>query len=58
MPLSLLVAKAGHSARLLTGTAFTGTRTSTVDLTAGEWSFLGAHGARAPLALFVKRSSS
>jgi hypothetical protein len=44
-----VLAKTGHAARKLTGAAFTGKRSFSLDLTAGRWSLLAAAGGK-PLA--------
>jgi hypothetical protein len=47
-----VLVKAGHAAKTLTGSAFTGTRTFTVSLTAGHWDVLAAPGGK-PVATFT-----
>jgi hypothetical protein len=41
-----VLAEAGHAARKLTGAAFTGKRTLSLELTAGRWSLLAAAGGK------------
>jgi hypothetical protein len=43
---SFVVQQAGHPATTVSGVAFVGTRTVTLDLTAGRWTFFTSAGAK------------